>query len=184
MGGDGLYDDNMLSATGKADVEGAVVTCPCAPATKAAGTFPADYKAKFGVDAGAYANVGYDVMNIFLQGIDAGKVTRADMLAFINAYNKGGEVSGVTYSWPASANGELDPAQVKVWAYEAKGGVVDAEGGDPETPDQGLTTSRTSTSTRCGRRRSIAVGRTEVHLADPGRSRRVHFNDLINSSRP
>jgi len=129
VAGDGVYDDNMLSATGKADVEGAVVTCPCAPATKAGAGFPAEYKAKFGIDAGAYADVGYDIMNIFLQGIDAGKVTRADMQAFITSYNKAGEVSGVTYSWPASANGELDPKQVKVWAYKATDGawVADQE---------------------------------------------------------
>ncbi len=122
VGGDGIYDDNMLSATGKADVEGTIATCPCAPATKAGGTFPTDYKAKFGVDAGAYADVGYDVMNIFLNGIAAGKTTRADMQAYIKAYNKPGDVSGVTYSWPASANGELDPTQVKVWSYKATDG--------------------------------------------------------------
>jgi len=122
VAGDGVYDDNMLSATGKQDVEGAVVTCPCAPATKAGGTFPADYKSKFGVDAGAYADVGYDVMSIMLEGIAAGKTTRADMLSFINSYNKAGQVSGVTYSWPAADKGELDPAQVKVWAYKATDG--------------------------------------------------------------
>jgi branched-chain amino acid transport system substrate-binding protein len=123
VGGDGIYDDNMLSATGKADVEGTIATCPCAPATRAGGTFPADYKSKFGVDAGAYADVGYDLMNIFLEGIAAGKTTRADMLAFINSYNKAGQVSGVTYSWPSADKGELDPSQVKIWAYKATNGV-------------------------------------------------------------
>jgi branched-chain amino acid transport system substrate-binding protein len=123
VGGDGIYDDNMLSATGKSDVEGTIATCPCAPATQAGGTFPADYKKEFNVDAGAYADVGYDVMNIFLEGIAAGKTTRADMLAFINGYNKKGAVSGVTYSWPAADNGELDPAQVRIWAYQATNGV-------------------------------------------------------------
>lgn len=123
VGGDGIYDDNMLSATGKADVEGTIATCPCAPATKAGGTFPADYKAKFNVDAGAYADVGYDLMSILLEGVAAGKTTRADMLAFINAYNKQGQVSGVQYSWPAADKGELDPTQVKIWAYQATAGV-------------------------------------------------------------
>jgi branched-chain amino acid transport system substrate-binding protein len=123
VGGDGIYDDNMLSATGKADVEGTIATCPCAPATKAGGTFPADYKAKFNVDAGAYADVGYDLMSIFLEGIAAGKTTRADMLAFVNGYNKQGQVSGVQYSWPAADKGELDPTQVKIWAYQATAGV-------------------------------------------------------------
>jgi len=131
VGGDGLYDDNMLSATGKSDVEGTVVTCPCAPATKSGAGFPAQYKAAFGVDAGAYADVGYDLMNIFLEGIAAGKTTRADMQAFITGYNKAGEVSGVTYKW--NPNGELDPAQVKIWAYEAQAGVWSPKQEIPKT---------------------------------------------------
>jgi branched-chain amino acid transport system substrate-binding protein len=122
VGGDGIYDDSMLSTTGKSDVEGTVATCPCAPATQAGANFPAQYKAKFSKDAGAYADVGYDLMNILLEGIAAGKTTRASMLAFISSYNKAGAVSGVTYSWPASDNGELDPSQVRIWAYKATNG--------------------------------------------------------------
>ena len=41
VGGDGIYDANMLSVTGNADVEGTIATCPCAPATEAKGTFVA-----------------------------------------------------------------------------------------------------------------------------------------------
>jgi branched-chain amino acid transport system substrate-binding protein len=110
----------MISATGAADVEGTIATCPCAPATNAKGTFPADYKKKFGVDAGVYADVTYDLANVFLEGIAAGKTTRQDLQAWVNAYNKQGGASGVTYKW--EANGELDPTQVVVFAFEAKGG--------------------------------------------------------------
>ncbi len=120
VGGDGINDANMLSATGKADVEGTISTCPCAPATNAKGNFPADYKTKFGVEAGVYADVAYDVTNIFLQGIDAGKTSRADLQAWLTSYNKAGDASGVTYKW--ESNGELDPSQVVVFAFEAKDG--------------------------------------------------------------
>jgi branched-chain amino acid transport system substrate-binding protein len=120
VGGDGINDANMLSATGKADVEGTIATCPCAPATQAKGTFPADYKSKFGVDAGVYADVAYDLMNVFLQGIAAGKTTRTDLLAWVNGYNKAGDASGVNYKW--ESNGELDPSQIVVFAFEAKDG--------------------------------------------------------------
>jgi branched-chain amino acid transport system substrate-binding protein len=120
VGGDGLYDANMLSVTGTADVEGTIVTCPCAPPSAAKGTFAADYKAKFGADPGAYSDVAYDITNVFLDGVKAGKKTRADLQAYLGTYSKAGAASGVTYKW--EANGELDPSQVLVWAFEAKAG--------------------------------------------------------------
>jgi branched-chain amino acid transport system substrate-binding protein len=120
VGGDGINDANMLSVTGQQDVEGTISTCPCAPATEAKGNFVADYKKAFSVDPAVYADVAYDLTNIFLEGLAAGKGTRADLQAFLGTYNKAGSATGVTYKW--EANGELDPSQVVVWAYEAKGG--------------------------------------------------------------
>jgi len=43
-----------------------------------------------------------------------------DLQAWLGSYNKAGGATGVVYKW--EANGELDPAQVIVWAYEAKAG--------------------------------------------------------------
>jgi branched-chain amino acid transport system substrate-binding protein len=120
VGGDGINDPNMLSVTGQADVEGTVATCPCAPATAAKGTFVADYKAKFSVDPAVYADVAFDLANIFLEAIAGGKSTRADIQTFLGSYSKKGSATGVTYKW--TDKGELDPAEVIVWAYEAKGG--------------------------------------------------------------
>ncbi len=118
IGGDGINDANFLSVAGK-DSEGTIATCPCAPATAAKGTFVQDFKKKYNADPGVYADVAYDLANIFLEGIKAGKVTRTDLLAWLSTYNKTGAASGVTYKW--EANGELDPTQVVVWAFEAKG---------------------------------------------------------------
>jgi len=120
VGGDGIYDANMLSVTGQADVEGAVATCPCAPATTAKGDFVQNFKTKFGADPGVYADVAYDLTKIFLEAIGEGKTTRADIQAFLTSYNKPGTATGVTYKW--DAKGELDPTQVRVWAYVAKAG--------------------------------------------------------------
>jgi branched-chain amino acid transport system substrate-binding protein len=120
VGGDGINDNNMISTTGNADVEGLLATCPCAPATEAEGSFPQDYQAKFNQPPAVYADVAYDVMNVFLDGIKEGKKDRAALLEYVKAYNKQGKATGVTYKWEAS--GELDPAQVKVWMYEAKAG--------------------------------------------------------------
>jgi branched-chain amino acid transport system substrate-binding protein len=120
VGGDGIYDANMLSVTGQKDVEGTVATCPCAPATTAKGTFVQDFKKEFNADPGVYADVAYDLTKIFLEAIGEGKNTRADILAVLKDYNKAGAATGVTYKW--DDKGELDPSQVRVWAYIAKGG--------------------------------------------------------------
>ncbi|GIF72607.1 branched-chain amino acid ABC transporter substrate-binding protein [Asanoa siamensis] len=120
VGGDGIYDANMLSVTGNADVEGAVATCPCAPATTAKGTFVQDFKAEFNAEPGVYADVAYDLTKIYLEAIGEGKSSRADIQAFLKSYNKAGSATGVTYKW--DDKGELDPAQVRVWSYIAKNG--------------------------------------------------------------
>jgi branched-chain amino acid transport system substrate-binding protein len=120
VGGDGVYDANMLSVTGNADVEGAVATCPCAPATAAQGTFVADFQKEYNAAPGVYADVAYDLTKIFLEAIGEGKSTRTDIQAFLKSYNKAGAATGVTYKW--DDKGELDPAEVRVWAYVAKSG--------------------------------------------------------------
>ncbi|MEH1168831.1 branched-chain amino acid ABC transporter substrate-binding protein [Micromonospora sp. CPCC 205539] len=120
IGGDGINDANMLSVAGQKDVEGTIATCPCGPATAAKGTFVTDFKAKYSVDPGVYADVSFDLANIYLEAIKAGKTSRADIQAFLSTYNKAGSASGVTYKW--EPNGELDPAQVKVWAFKAVNG--------------------------------------------------------------
>jgi branched-chain amino acid transport system substrate-binding protein len=120
VGGDGINDTNMIKVTGDKDVAGTIATCPCAPATAAKGTFVTDYKAKFNVDPAVYADVAYDLANIYLEAFQAGKTSRSDVNTFLGSYSKAGPASGVTYKW--QADGELDPAQVVVWAFEAKNG--------------------------------------------------------------
>lgn len=125
VGGDGINDTNMLSVAGQKDVEGTIATCPCAPATSAKGSFVADYKTKFSVEPAVYADVAYDLANIFLEAITAGKTSRSDINTFLGSYNKAGGASGVTYKW--ESNGELDPTQVVVWAFKAVNGAWNAE---------------------------------------------------------
>ncbi|HEY0701052.1 MAG TPA: branched-chain amino acid ABC transporter substrate-binding protein [Micromonospora sp.] len=123
VAGDGVNDANFVKVAGEQVAEGTVLTCPCAPATAAKGTFVTDYKKAFAdAEPGTYADVSYDITNVMLEGIKAGKATRADMLAFIKAYNKAGAATGVTYKFEAS--GELDPAQVIVWAFKVQAGKV------------------------------------------------------------
>jgi len=120
VGGDGINDSNFL-AIGNAKAEGTIATCPCAPATSATPKFVTDYKALYnGLAPAVYADVAYDITNVLLDGIAAGKTTRPDLLAFVNAYDKKGAATGVEYKW--DDKGELDLSQVLVWSFKATNG--------------------------------------------------------------
>ena len=77
VSGDGVLDPGFIEAGGTA-AEGAIITCPCAPADEIEGgaDFAAAYKAKFGVDPGTYTAEAYDSANFFLAGIAAGDQDR------------------------------------------------------------------------------------------------------------
>jgi len=122
VAGDGVNDPNFITVAGQAVAQGTILTCPCAPATSAKGTFASDYKSSFNKDPGTYADVSFDITNIFLEGIKAGKTTRADLLAWLKSYNKAGAATGVTYKW--DDKGELAPDQVIVWAFKVEGDKV------------------------------------------------------------
>ncbi|WP_089157151.1 branched-chain amino acid ABC transporter substrate-binding protein [Micromonospora sp. NBS 11-29] len=123
VAGDGVNDANFIKVAGQQVAEGTILTCPCAPATAAKGSFVTDYKAAFdNAEPGTYADVSYDLAKIMLEGIKDGKGTRADLLSFIKSYNKVGGATGVTYKFEST--GELDPAQVLVWAFKVNAGKV------------------------------------------------------------
>ena len=119
--GDGVKDPGFIQAAGQQAAEGTVVTCPCLPAEKASGTFAADYKSKFNVDAGTYSAEGYDAANVFLNGIKAGKTARKDMNDYVSAYDK----PGVTKQVKFDDKGEV--TDKVVWAYKVKGGQIVAD---------------------------------------------------------
>jgi branched-chain amino acid transport system substrate-binding protein len=123
VGGDGVDDPGYAKAAGNAAAAGSIVTCPCSPADKAGGTFVADYKAKFGQDAGTYSDVAFDAANIFLNGIKAGNTT----VAALNTYVSGVDYKGVANEYKFTSTGELDPSKVIVWAFkfDANGNAVE-----------------------------------------------------------
>jgi branched-chain amino acid transport system substrate-binding protein len=123
VAGDGVNDPAFISSAGQAAAEGTILTCPCQPAAKAKGTFAADYQALNGVAPGTYSDSAYDATNILLAGIKDGKSTRDAMLEFVKGYT--GE--GVSATYKFTETGELDPAQVKIWAYKVQGGQVVAD---------------------------------------------------------
>ena len=117
LGFDGLYDPGFPKGAGDA-ANDAVVTCPCLPADKAGGTFAKDYQAEYKIAPGSYGAEGFDGANVFLDGFKAGKKTRADLLAWVDAYDK----QGVSKYIKFDQNGDVDKSKVVVWSYEISGG--------------------------------------------------------------
>ena len=116
VGPDGLYDPAFpQGASGGA--ESAIITCPCLPADKAGGTFSADYQTEYGQAPGSYGAEGFDAATIFANAFKDGKKTRADILAYVKAYDK----EGVSKYIKFAENGDVDPTRVVIWAYQIKG---------------------------------------------------------------
>ena len=118
VGGDGMKDPGFLAAAGVTAAEGTVDVAPDPPSPPAGGAFAADFRAEFGVAPPESSDVGYDVANMFLRGIVAGRTSTSTMLAWIDDYDG----DGVARHYHFTAAGDLDPADVTVWTYTVTSG--------------------------------------------------------------
>ena len=109
-GPDGLKDPQFVKAAGQA-ADGAVLSCPCGPAT---GAFAEAYTDKFGQAPGTYSLESYDLATILLTGIDSGAVTRPELLDFVRTYD--GQGVARKYQW--TDNGEL--TSNLIWIYKVQ----------------------------------------------------------------
>lgn len=114
---DGVKDDQFIKQAGDAS-NNAYFTCPCIPGELIT-DFASAYKdiAK-GADPGTYSIEGYDAATVLLSGIDAGKQSRADLLAWVKAYDKDG--LSKHYKW--DAKGELQAPTV--YGYKVENGKI------------------------------------------------------------
>ncbi|MGY0230823.1 branched-chain amino acid ABC transporter substrate-binding protein [Longispora urticae] len=120
VSGDGVKDDKFIEGAGKEAAEGAVLTCPCVPPDKAAGSFAADYKKATGNEPGTYSAEAYDAASILVAAVKAGNITRPNVEKFVDAYNG----KGVTTTFKFTDKGEIDLSAVAVWAYKVEGGKI------------------------------------------------------------
>jgi branched-chain amino acid transport system substrate-binding protein len=107
---DGTKDPEFVKAAGQASKD-AILSCPCGPAT---GTFADEYTKKFGQAPGTYSTEGYDLGTVLLKGIDAGKITRPDLLDWVKNYN--GQGVARKYQW--TDKGEL--TTTLIWIYKVQ----------------------------------------------------------------
>jgi branched-chain amino acid transport system substrate-binding protein len=117
---DGSLDANLIKSSGAAQAEGALLSCACQSVNPTAGNpavakFITDYKAKFGQDQGTYSAEGFDVANLYLNAIKAGKTSSTD----INDYLKTVNYQGVSKPIQFQANGEIAAKSIYLFSVKA-----------------------------------------------------------------
>jgi len=122
VAGDGVLDPGFVETAGGDAANNSFLTCPCGPPTA---EFGDAYEALSGQAPGTYSAEGFDVMNMFLQGLDAGSTDRAAMLEFINTY----DAEGITKHIVFDDKGDI--AEVTVYSYPVEDGVLDLSKGTP-----------------------------------------------------
>ncbi len=114
---DGVKDDQFIKQAGSSS-NGVYFTCPCIPG-ELIPSFADAYKGvSGGAEPGTYSIEGYDAATVMLSGIDGGKQSRADLLAWVKGYDKDG--LSKHYKWDAT--GELQAPDV--YAYKVEGGKI------------------------------------------------------------
>ncbi|CAN5445287.1 branched-chain amino acid ABC transporter substrate-binding protein [soil metagenome] len=107
---DGTKDNEFVKQAGEASKD-AILACPCGPAT---GDFAKQYTEAFGQEPGTYSTEGYDLGTIMLKGIDAGKITRPDLLEWVKTY----QGPGVARNYQWTDTGEL--TSTLIWIYKVQ----------------------------------------------------------------
>ncbi|MCZ2403024.1 branched-chain amino acid ABC transporter substrate-binding protein [Paenarthrobacter sp. Z7-10] len=116
IGPDGVKDDQFIKQAGDAS-NNAYFTCPCIPG-ELIPTFETAYKKLANAEPGTYSIEGYDAATVLLSGIDAGKQTRPDLLAWVKSYDKDG--LSKHYKW--DSKGELQAPTV--YGYKVDNGKI------------------------------------------------------------
>jgi branched-chain amino acid transport system substrate-binding protein len=119
ISGDGSLDPGFVTAAGTAG-EGALLSCPCNLAVEsspgALGEFYKAYKTSNNVEPGTYSPEAFDVANIYLKGIDAGKTDRKGMLDYVNSF---GSYTGVSKTIEFESNGNIKTPQLYVFVVKS-----------------------------------------------------------------
>ncbi len=113
VSGDGSLDPAFITGAGAA-ADGAYLTATGAPPDVNA-DFAAKFNTAYGTVPGLYSPESYDCAQVILAAIAAGKVTRADMAAFIDAY----DAPGITKQIKFDATGEPEGSAVFYTIVEA-----------------------------------------------------------------
>jgi len=112
---DAAKDFGLIEAAGQPAAEGALLTCPCAPADRA---FEASYQRALGEQPGTFSAEGYDAANVLLTAIGAGSLDRASL----NDFLAGIDHAGITKRIAFDEHGEV--ADQRIFLYRVQGGEI------------------------------------------------------------
>lgn len=119
VSGDGTLDAAFITGGGAA-AEGALLSCTCSSAVGSTDPevqkFATAYKTKFNADPATYSTEGYDATNAFLQAIDAGKTSTADINDFVTKIDFKGVSKQIKFTDTGELEGDL------LFVTEVKGG--------------------------------------------------------------
>jgi len=113
VGGDGVYQDEFISAGGSAAV-GAYGSCPCLDATGGSPertAFALEFERTYGSPPGAFAAEYYDAADLFLRSIDNGALDRAAVLDRLRTV----EESGLTKRIRFEPNGNVQGGPIYIY---------------------------------------------------------------------
>jgi branched-chain amino acid transport system substrate-binding protein len=122
VGGDGIETDAFVSTAGQAG-DGTVATCFCADVTTssdpAARSFVAAYSVRFGDAPGIYSAEAWDIAQMYIAALKAGKASRESITGFFHTLQG---FQGVTKSYSFASNGELEPSAAEIYLYRVQDG--------------------------------------------------------------
>lgn len=133
IAGDGVKSTKFIPASGAANAEGSLLTCPCLDANVSddpeAQAFAKAYTAKFNVAPDIYGPEGYDVVNIFVKAIrECGDdVTRACILEKVTGLKDFKGLSK-TFNWTTDTAALHEVTDRGVNIYSVKGGKLVLDG--------------------------------------------------------
>lgn len=116
LGGDGIYDNELIKTVG-AKADSVFITFgPDFNKSEAAKPFLAAYKQKFNQDAGGYAIYGYDAANILLEAMQKAGTTDADKVAeALRSQDWKGLMGDISFD----AKGDLKKANFVIWTIRS-----------------------------------------------------------------
>jgi branched-chain amino acid transport system substrate-binding protein len=113
-------DDQFLSTAGSA-ADGTLIVCDCSDVNSSsdegAKAFVAAYQARWKEAPGVYAAEAWDIAQLYVAALKAGKTSRDDINAFFHGVSG---FKGVTKTYKFQENGELDPSAVLDYFFVVK----------------------------------------------------------------
>jgi branched-chain amino acid transport system substrate-binding protein len=132
VGGDGIKDDTYVTTAGDTG-DGTISSCTCADLSNSsdpkAQDFIQEYNQEFGEDPQIYGPEGYDIAQMYIAALQAGKTDRQSITDYLHGLNA---FAGLTKNYTFQDDGELAPEARILFFYEVQKGAWTVLGSSDE----------------------------------------------------